>query len=471
MRAIVLRRRLSRVPAPLIAVLAFSCSFACTDRIAVLDAKKQDQRVDGGGGDVAENPRDAGSKPSTGKPPANTAGSGDQPGSVATGTTDGGASEMPVAPPCDLECGPNELCTFDRCVPAQGVMSMSAWLGHSCAVESGRLYCWGPNESGQLGVGDRDDRNRKTRVGSANDWLAVATGEHFSCGIRAPGQLYCWGANNLGQLGVGDTEARLQPSAVPGGDHVAQIAAGGESACAIDPGGALYCWGDNLEGKPGQADPYGSPDVLAPAHVGADRWKLVAVGQGHVCGVRSDGHVLCWGRNTNLELAIGSDTPGQTREPTETVITAGFVSLSASQHHTCGVHGDGSLVCWGGNDHSELSVPAADLPRSGEPVQVGTDMDWAETAVGWFHSCARKRDGRLFCWGRAIEGQLGQDTLDPIPTPTQVQPPVLWRKISTGNFFTCGADDSSTLYCTGENRHGELGVGDLERRHAPTALP
>jgi hypothetical protein len=452
-------------------LIAFSCGSACTDRIAVLDAKQQGQRVDGGGGgDAIESPHDAGGKPGSGEPPAATAGSGgDKPGSINTGTVDAGR-EPPPAAQCDLKCGPNELCTFSRCVPAQGVMSLSAWLGHSCAVEAGRLYCWGPNESGQLGVGDRDDRNRKTRVGSANDWLAVATGEHFSCGIRAPGQLYCWGANNLGQLALGDTEARLEPTAVQNADHVAQLAAGGENACAIADTGELYCWGDNLEGKPGQADPYGSPDVLVPMRVGSDSWKLVAVGQGHVCGVRMDGHVLCWGRNTNLELAIGSDMPEQVREPTETVFTQGFVSLSASQHHSCGVHGDGTLFCWGGNEQSELSLPGADVAMSA-PVQVGTDSDWAEAATGWFHSCARKRDGRLFCWGRSIEGQLGQDSDDPIATPTQVQPPATWRRITAGNFFTCGVDDTNALYCTGENRHGELGVGDLERRQAPAALP
>ncbi|HMI94020.1 MAG TPA: hypothetical protein VK509_21755 [Polyangiales bacterium] len=459
--------------------LLATVALGCSDRIAVLGPSALEQSADDGGSarDDAGPARPPMMREDAGDPPPSQAGSGGRGGmtgsttggSISTGALDGG--QPPAAPPCDLECGPNELCTYARCVPAQGVMSLSSWLGHSCAVEAGRLYCWGPNGSGQLGLGDRDNRNRRTRVGSDNDWLAVAVGEHFSCGIRAPGQLYCWGANNVGQLGVGDLVERMVPTAVPGAQRVVQIAAGGASACARDEGDALWCWGDNLEGKPGQGDGYGSPDVVSPARVGSDRWKLVAVGQGHVCAVRADGRVLCWGRNSQLELGLGSDEPGQTREPTETMITGTYVSLSASQHHSCGVRDDGTLWCWGGNEHSELAVPSADLPRSGVPVQVGTESDWAEASVGWFHSCARKQNGALFCWGRAIEGQLAQDRIDPNPMPVKVPAPVQWQRISTGNFHSCGVDMQGALHCTGENGNGQLGLGDLTRRHAFEALP
>jgi len=462
-----------------VACVVLLAALGCRDRIAVLGPSVFEQRAEDGGSERmdAGASRPPASRQDAGDPPQSNAGSGGRAGgggtgTVATGTLDGGPPP-PDAPPCDLECGPNELCTYSRCVPAQGVMSLSSWLGHSCAVEAGRLYCWGPNGSGQLGLGDRDDRNRRTRVGSDNDWLAVAVGEHFSCGIRAPGQLYCWGANNVGQLGVGDLVERLLPTAVPGAERVVQIAAGGGSACARDEGDALWCWGDNLEGKPGQGDRYGSPDVVRPARVGSERWRLVAVGQGHVCAVRADGRVLCWGRNSplQLELGLGSAEPGQTREPTETMITGTYVSLSASQHHSCGVRDDGTLWCWGGNEHSELGVPSADLPRSGVPVQVGLESDWAEASVGWFHSCARKQNGVLFCWGRAIEGQLAQDRIDPNPMPVKVTAPVQWQRISTGNFHSCGVDMQGLLHCTGENGNGQLGLGDLTRRYAFEALP
>ena len=466
------RCRARTLPFSLVLVLVLVLVLGCSDRIAVLGPSA----LQAGGEDGGPRMPAAGSQsrpPLTnddaGQPPQNTGGSG-PPITTGTGTIDGGAPPPPPAS-CDLECGPMELCTWRRCVPAQGVMSLASSFAHSCVVESGRLYCWGPNESGQLGVGDRELRDRRTRVGSANDWLAAAVGEHFSCGIRAPGQLYCWGANDVGQLGLGDLHERLEPVAIAGATAVAQIAAGGGSACAIDDGGALFCWGDNLEGKPGQNDRYGSPDVLSPSRVGDARWRLVAVGQGHVCGVRSDGPVLCWGRNTDLALGTGNPEPPHARTPQPTLLEGTFKSLSASQHHTCGVRADGTLWCWGRNEHAELAVPADTLLISGTPLQVGNDSDWGEVAVGWFHSCARKTIGNVFCWGRAIEGQLGQDRIDPNPMPVKIEIPILWKRISAGHFHTCGVDTTGALYCTGDNANGQLGLGDRDRRHMPAALP
>lgn len=86
---------------------------------------------------------------------------------------------------------------------------------HTCAIRSdGSLWCWGENDSGQLGDGTLADRSSPTRVGTANDWvMAVGTGgEHHVCGIRSGGSLWCWGANDRGQLAVGDTAPRYTPT-------------------------------------------------------------------------------------------------------------------------------------------------------------------------------------------------------------------------------------------------------------------
>jgi alpha-tubulin suppressor-like RCC1 family protein len=37
----------------------------------------------------------------------------------------------------------------------------------------------------------------------ATDWAQVGTGFAHTCGLRNGGELYCWGLNNSGQLGLG----------------------------------------------------------------------------------------------------------------------------------------------------------------------------------------------------------------------------------------------------------------------------
>ncbi len=78
----------------------------------------------------------------------------------------------------------------------------------TCAVkEDGSLWCWGNHAVGlahpEMASGRFARVDRPQQVGTATDWIDVALGQGFGCGLRAGGQLHCWGVNNLGQVGDG----------------------------------------------------------------------------------------------------------------------------------------------------------------------------------------------------------------------------------------------------------------------------
>jgi alpha-tubulin suppressor-like RCC1 family protein len=384
---------------------------------------------------------------------------------------DAAAERDSGSPACD--CAAVELCTPLGCVEHTGARSIAANLEHTCLVKNGRLFCFGKNSSGQLGVGDRAQRELPTRVGATNDWLRVAVGEGHSCGLRAPGTLHCWGENALGQLGLGDTEPRLTPVQVGALDDWEALACGGANCCAHRAGGTMYCWGDNLEGKPAQDDPYGEPDVLEPrpaaTDVGFDR---SALGQGHACAIGVEGDLYCWGRNI---LGETGTAPGVSQLRVPTLVAAedsDWSSVAAAQHHSCGVREDGSLWCWGKNTHQQLGLPPA--PDGGDevltPAQVGSEQNWASAGAGWFHTCALARDGVLSCMGRSLEGQLAQPPGEPIGTLLPVTGVESVDSMALGSFHTCAIADL-VPYCWGENTYGQLGVGDVERRYVPTEVP
>ena len=198
-------------------------------------------------------------------------------------------------------------------------------------------------------------------------------------------------------------------------------------------------------------------------------WFAVDLGQGQVCAIRDDHALYCWGRNPEGEAGIGSQI-GQARVPIRVGTESDWISIAGSQHHTCGVRGDGSLWCWGMNPFFEIS--AEDTAASFFiPTRVGTASDWATVGTGWFHSCGHKRDGRLFCWGRAIEGQLAQGGGDPVREPTLVAMPNRWQRYALGSFHTCGVNATGALYCWGMGKNGQLGRGDNENRFAPELVP
>ncbi len=147
------------------------------------------------------------------------------------------------------------------------VVAMAAGQHHTCALEQGgELFCWGGNDSGQVGDGSTIDRHRPVWIGGG--YSAVAAGGRHTCAIRG-GQAECWGSNASGQLGLGNGAAAAvsRPTIVPGATDVAQIAVGGPSSgtCYRTISGALFCMGDNDSGQAGSepSDQLASPTPVA----------------------------------------------------------------------------------------------------------------------------------------------------------------------------------------------------------------
>ncbi|MDB5180740.1 MAG: hypothetical protein JWO54_500, partial [Candidatus Saccharibacteria bacterium] len=77
---------------------------------------------------------------------------------------------------------------------------------HSCALSSdGLMYCWGYNNSGQLGAGNNTDSAVPKQVGGAlagKTITDIGGSANISCAI-ATGKIYCWGSGAAGGTGIG----------------------------------------------------------------------------------------------------------------------------------------------------------------------------------------------------------------------------------------------------------------------------
>jgi alpha-tubulin suppressor-like RCC1 family protein len=103
-----------------------------------------------------------------------------------------------------------------------GVMARQISVGgnHVCMVSTDdKLYCWGDNSKAQLGLGAAvPEAAAPMLVALPNGAAAqsVSCGYTGTCAVDTAGKLYCWGENDKGQLGMGvdDVTTRSTPTLV-----------------------------------------------------------------------------------------------------------------------------------------------------------------------------------------------------------------------------------------------------------------
>jgi alpha-tubulin suppressor-like RCC1 family protein len=178
---------------------------------------------------------------------------------------------------------------------------------HTLAI-AGDNTLWGSgrNTSNELALPlpPSTGQARQMTAAMPGAWARVTGGQNHSCGIDTSARLFCWGANGHGQLGVNDLIARDVPSEAIAPVSWREVSTHTFETCGIDTGGQLWCWGRNAEGQLGTGD---FIDRMAPAPVSPvfTDWVDVTVGRFHVCAMRADGSVWCTGANDAGQLGTG----------------------------------------------------------------------------------------------------------------------------------------------------------------------
>jgi len=74
-----------------------------------------------------------------------------------------------------------------------------------------RLFSWGENSQGQLGLGDTVARSSPVQVGTLTDWSTPQAASYHMCCTKTDGTLWTWGGGSSGKLGLGNTINRSSP--------------------------------------------------------------------------------------------------------------------------------------------------------------------------------------------------------------------------------------------------------------------
>lgn len=335
---------------------------------------------------------------------------------------------------------------------------------HTCLVmASGRAYCWGGNDQGQLGSGSTTRRASPSAVGGDLRFAAVASGLSHSCAIDRGGAAWCWGENDQGQLGDRSLTSRISPVPVAGEHSFRSLAAGAAHSCGLDRGGKVWCWGANGHGQLGAADAGGGNTAIPVAIGTSRRFTSIALGWSFSCALDAAGRVMCWGENTSGQ--IGDGTREDRRQPTAVRTDLSFSAITAGSSHACGLTAAGEAYCWGRNSRGQLGDGTKTDRVS--PVRVNTRVRFVALAAGAVHTCAVASDATAYCWGQNTYGQLGDGGTTDRAEPVPVVGDHAFALVRAFGSHTCGATVSGEAFCWGYNLDGQLGDGTRVHRTRP----
>ncbi len=146
-------------------------------------------------------------------------------------------------------------------------VQLASWAATCALAGEGTVRCWGLNNGGYLGSGLGNPggcingftcASEPVLVPALSSVLSISP----SCALKQDGTVWCWGVNQSGQLGIGTNkgpetcvgpfaDCSSKPVAVKQLPPAARIASGYYHACAIVDGGDAWCWGANHKGQLG----------------------------------------------------------------------------------------------------------------------------------------------------------------------------------------------------------------------------
>ncbi len=390
--------------------------------------------------------------------------------SVDVSSIPDGWSRPDAAP---FDGGPRSVvCTSAPCAVSLERAS-SGGEAYCALLDDGTVACWGTNASGALGRGSYEPSESATaeRVVGLSDVARL----YPSCVIDKSGGVWCWGLGGFPAEGpegpvwtyISNVPLKL---ALPA---VRSITVGPIVGCALVEDDVL-CWGDNQNGVVA-ATPRTPGTLLAPQRVAVGSGvpiRELRVGAA-AFAVREDGVTLSWGASPALGR-ISSLSPDTNPMP---IPLAGISSIDLANDSACATAG-GIGYCWGMANVS-LSPPFVRLvPQSvatPEPiVQIATAQSIDFNPFGdplgrpqrW---CAVGASGAVYCWGYNAGGQAGDGTKNHAYEAVKVTGlPESAVEVRAFPDSTCALLTNGKVYCWGTNVYGQLGNGKIRQ---PSLVP
>ncbi|XP_032960035.1 X-linked retinitis pigmentosa GTPase regulator isoform X2 [Rhinolophus ferrumequinum] len=291
----------------------------------------------------------------------------------------------------------------------------------------------------------------------------LACGDEHTAIVTGNNKLYMFGSNNWGQLGLGSKSAVSKPTCVKAlkPEKVKLAACGRNHTLVSTEGGKVYAAGGNNEGQLGLGDTkdrstFHPIDFFTSQH----QLKQLSAGSNTSAALTEDGKLFMWGDNS--EGQIGLKNVPNVCLPHQVTVGKPVTWISCGYYHSAFVTIEGELYTFGETECGKLGLPQQLLMNHTVPQMVPGFADKViQVACGGGHTVVLTEKA-VYTFGLGQFGQLGLGTFLFETAEPRVIEPIKDQKIiyvSCGENHTALITDIGLIYTFGNGRYGKLGLG------------
>ena len=310
----------------------------------------------------------------------------------------------------------------------------------SMALSSdGKIYTWGDNTRGQLGINSFVASLVPVPVDTTGllsgiTITDIAAGCYYALALSSTGKIFAWGANEYGQLGIVSDVDRKTPVAVDNtgvlsNKRIVSLSAGFMHGLALSSDGKVFAWGDDKFGELGnnvfQNKSFLPVAVDTSGILKGKKIVSVAAGTFFSLALDQDGNVYAWGFNSQGELgnnAYGDECVPVAVYNSRALSGKKIIAIAAGNSHALALASDGTLYGWGDNSHGQLGNNKITMSRI--PIAINTSIlknkKIVAISAGADFSIALSCDGEVYTWGGNKYGQLGNNSTTDSYLPVKV---------------------------------------------------
>lgn len=293
-----------------------------------------------------------------------------------------------------LGMSPGNVISIPTCVKAlksEKIKLAACGRNHTLvSTVQGKVYSSGLNSEGQLGLGDTTERSGFHEISFFSSQYKIkhlSAGSNTSAALTVDGKLFMWGENSEGQLGLGDEKMVCSPHQVDIGKPISWVSCGYYHSAFVTQDGELYTFGEPENGKLGlpveKLKKHRQPQRVSGI---SGKVKMVSCGGGHTIAV-TDKEVYTFGLGQFGQLGHGTFIfETSTPKVVEGLRPHRVRSAACGENHTAVITDKGLLYTFGDGRYGKLGLGEENFTNQFSPTLCMNFLKFSVQSVacgGW----------------------------------------------------------------------------------------